>query len=65
MCGGEDSSDLLMYDAKTLKVLYTVEQHTEKNNFCFFTKANRIVTKGSEEVICWDFENIKEPVKLF
>jgi hypothetical protein len=65
MCGGDDSSDLLMYDAKTLKVLYTVEQHTAKGNFCFFTKANRIVTKGPGEVICWDFENIKEPLKLF
>jgi hypothetical protein len=34
-----------MYDAKTLKVLYTFEQHKGKENFSFFTKANRLVTK--------------------
>ena len=55
-----------MYDANTLKVLYTAEQHDTKDNFCFFTKANRIVTRGSKgDVICWDFENIEKPIKLF
>jgi len=54
------------YQGKFLSIKIALrEQHNGKGNFCFFTKANRIVTKGSGEIICWDFENIKEPLKLF
>ena len=54
-----------MYDANNLEVLYTFEQHKGKGNFSLFTKANRLITKEKGEVICWDVENIKEPIKLF
>jgi hypothetical protein len=44
-CGGNASSDLIIYSSSLIKV-NTIEQHRQTSNLSFFTKANRLVTCG-------------------
>ena len=42
-----------------------MEGHKHFGNASFFTKANRVGTKGFKGLIRWDFEKVEAPFNLF
>ena len=57
--GGDKSKDLDIYQLENMQFIQRVKTHKFVSNQCYFIKNNKAFTFTDQEIILWDFSDIK------